>query len=98
MDQTEHERWWRERGARELRELLYEEWDPIGIRDLSDHSADEYEQYAGQLMRRLRAGADEEDVAAQLAAFRIEMGLEPGEPELDMARRIGAWYRESIGR
>ncbi len=30
MDAAEHERWWRERGAAELRRLLYEEWDPIG--------------------------------------------------------------------
>ena len=95
MDQAEHERWWRERGATELRALLYEEWDPIGLKDLAEDSSDEYEAYAGQLVRRLRAGADEEEVAAQLAAFRVEMGLEPAEPELGMARRIREWYRSS---
>jgi hypothetical protein len=95
MDHAEHERWWRERGGRELRDLLYDEWDPIGLKHLADETSDEYEAYAGQLMRRLRAGADVEDVAAQLAAFRVEMGLEPGEPELDVARRILEWYRAS---
>ena len=95
MDQAEHERWWRERGAAELRDLLYEEWDPIGLKELAVESSDEYEAYAGQLMRRLRAGADDEQVAEQLAAFRVEMGLDPGAPELDTARRIREWYRAS---
>ena len=96
MDHAEYERWWRESGSAGLRELLYREWDPIGLKDLAEDSSDEYEAYAGQLVRRLRAGADDEDVAAQLAAFRIEMGLEPGEPELDVARRILDWYRTSL--
>ena len=95
MDTADYERWWRERGARELRELLYEEWDPIGVKDLADESGDEYEAYAGQLARRLRAGADDEEVAALLVGFRLEMGLDPGDPPLETARRIRAWYRTS---
>ncbi len=95
MDQAAHERWWRDRGSAELRELLYEEWDPIGLKDLAENSSDEYEAYAGQLVRRLRAGADDEEVAEQLAAFRVEMGLEAGEPDLETARRIREWYRSA---
>lgn len=95
MDTADHERWWRERGARELRDLLYEEWDPIGVKHLADDSRDEYEAYAGQLVRRLRAGADEEEIALLLVSFRTEMGLEPGEPPLEAARRIREWYRAS---
>jgi hypothetical protein len=95
MDTADYERWWSERGARELRDLLYDEWDPIGLKDLAEDSADEYEAYAGQLARRLRAGASDEEVAALLQAFRVEMGLDPGEPELDTARRIRDWYRSS---
>jgi hypothetical protein len=95
MDTADYERWWRERGARELRELLYEEWDPIGLKQLAEGSTDEYEAYAGQLARRLRAGAGEEEVAALLQAFRVEMGLDPGELDLVTARRIRDWYRSS---
>lgn len=95
MDLREHERWWRERGARELRDLLYREWDPIGLKDIADDSADEYEAYAGQLVRRLRAGASDDELAALLEEFRREMGLEPAEPPRGTARQIRAWYRES---
>jgi hypothetical protein len=95
MDLQEHEGWWRERGAAELRTLLYEEWDPIGVKRLADDSGDEYEAYAGQLVRRLRAGASEDDVALLLEQFRIDMGLEPADPPLETARRICAWYRQA---
>jgi hypothetical protein len=98
MDPQEHDRWWRERGDRELRELLLREWDPIGISQIADAQLDEYEHYAGQLVRRLRAGATEEEVAAVLEGFRTDMGLEPSdEPPLGVARTIREWYRSSTG-
>lgn len=31
MDALEHEAWWAQRGARDLRELLFHKWDPIGM-------------------------------------------------------------------
>lgn len=96
MDAQAYERWWRERGDRELRELLLREWDPIGIADLADAPLDEYEHYAGQLSRRLRAGAGEEEIATVLQGFRRDMGLEPSdEPPLGVARSILDWYRRS---
>ena len=101
MDAQEYERWWRERGDRELRQLLLDEWDPIGIKWLAEprDQLDEYEHYAGQVVRRLRAGASEEEIAALLESFRPDMGLEPsGDPPLDVARKIRDWYRSSTGR
>jgi hypothetical protein len=96
MDAQAHDTWWRERGDRELRELLLREWDPIGISRIADAQLDEYEHYAGQLMRRLRAGATDEEVAAVLEGFRTDMGLDPSaEPPLDVARTIREWYRSS---
>jgi hypothetical protein len=96
MDAQEHESWWRERGDRELRDLLLREWDPIGISRIADSQLDEYEHYAGQLVRRLRAGATDEEVAAVLEGFRADMGLEPSdEPPLRVARIIREWYRSS---
>ena len=95
MDAMEHQRWWAESGNRELRELLYREWDPIGISRLADDAQDdEYEHYAGQLVRRLRAGASVEELAAVLEGFRVDIGLEPSaEPPLEVARTISDWYR-----
>jgi hypothetical protein len=98
MDALEHDRWWRERGDRELRELLLREWDPIGISQIADAQLDEYEHYAGQLARRLRAGATEEEIAAVLEGFRTDMGLEPSdELPLGVARTIRDWFRRSTG-
>jgi hypothetical protein len=99
MDAQAYERWWRERGDRELRELLLREWDPIGIAELADAPLDEYEHYAGQLARRLRAGAGDEEIAAVLEGFRSDMGLEPSdELPLGVARSIRDWYRSSTGQ
>ena len=95
MDHAEYESWWRERGSAELRALLYREWDPIGLKDIAEDSEDEYDAYVGQLGRRLRAGAGEEEVAALLEHFRLEMGLEPADLPLETARRIRAWYLEA---
>ena len=96
MDLGRHERWWRERGAAELRELLYAEWDPIGVKELAEASPAEYESYTGQIGRRLRAGATAEDLAALLHRLEVEeMGLERPEPPVDAARRIAEWYDAS---
>ena len=98
MDAQAYERWWHERGDRELRELLLSEWDPIGISRIADAQLDEYEHYAGQLARRLRAGATEEEIAAVLEGFRTDMGLEPSdELPLGVAGTIRAWFRRSTG-
>jgi hypothetical protein len=97
MDAGEHERWWADRGARELRELLFYEWDPIGLSKLADAPLDEYEHYAGTIARRLRAGTSDEELAAVLDGFRSEMGLEPGaELPVDLARRLREWYSRSL--
>ena len=96
MNVPNHERWWREQGARELRELLFREWDPIGMGDLAEDSEDEYEAYAGQLVRRLRAGSSEDEIAALLESFRLDMGLEPAtDDSRAVAGKIKAWYGRS---
>jgi len=44
--------WWKRKGQRELRALLMEEWDPIGVSGVAE-AADEYDSYLLQLARRL---------------------------------------------
>jgi hypothetical protein len=98
MDQGDYDRWWRERGAAELRELLYREWDPIGLSRIADAPQDEYEHYAGGIGRRLRAGSSDEELAAVLEGYREEMGLEPAaELDLEFARRLRGWFSVAAG-
>jgi len=58
--------WWKRRGARELRRILMEEWDPIGVRRIPE-AADEYDTYLGPLASRLREGAPAETIADYLS-------------------------------
>lgn len=96
MEADDHQLWWNERGAAELQGILFDEWDPIGLKAVADAPRDEYDHYAGQLMRRLRTGATADEIAAVLNGFRSDMGLEPAaEPPLELARRIHAWYARS---
>jgi hypothetical protein len=96
----EFERWWAETGERELRELLYWAWDPIGVSSSFPYAVDEYDGYAPALVRALRAEASETEIAAMLEAVqRDRMGLGA---DADLARsatlRILHWYRESLRR
>jgi hypothetical protein len=96
LSQEEHARWWKEAGGWQLRQLLYWKWDPIGVNDGFPWNYDEYDTYAGQVMTRLRSGAD----AAEIAGFLEElatghMGLSEGSSDA-AARLIVEWYPSSI--
>jgi hypothetical protein len=97
MEADDHQVWWNERGAAELQGILFDEWDPIGLKAVADAPRDEYDHYAGQLVRRLQAGATPEEIAAVMDGYRSDMGLEPSTepPPLELARRIREWYGRS---
>jgi hypothetical protein len=97
--------WWKRRGARGLRQVLMEEWDPIHVRDFPE-AQDEYDSYLGPIAERLRSGSSPEDLAAYLDFVTEErMGL--GNPKkanplaheanLTAARRMLEWYAEETG-
>lgn len=55
--------------------LLWEEWDPIGVKALGGPN-DEYDSYAAGLIRLVQSGADEFKVAGQLTQIEeVSMGL-----------------------
>jgi hypothetical protein len=88
--------WWKQSGARELRRILMEEWDPIGVRGVSE-AADEYDGYLPQVSRRLREDATSEEIAAYLTEVEeVRMGLGPSpasrERNQALAARLRAWY------
>jgi hypothetical protein len=89
--------WWKQQGARELRALLMEAWDPIQVADVPE-AADEYDGYMPQLARKLREGATPEDIAAYLDAVEVDMmGMDPLQRNTDVGERIVRWYANSIG-
>ena len=50
----------------EIKNLLWKEWDPIGVNDNSEASG-EYDSYADQIYAMLRRGADAEEIARHLS-------------------------------
>jgi hypothetical protein len=91
-------RWWREAGERELRQLLFWRWDPIGVADSFPFTADEYDGYAPGVVALLRAGASEEDVADHLAFVEREtIGVLDDETRCaEVAALLTGWYANSV--
>lgn len=98
LTDEEFERWWDETGKRELRELLYWAWDPIGVSDSFPYAVDEYDGYARRIVQALRTSTSGTEVTAMLESVeRDQMGL--GRADMDLARsatgRILNWYGQS---
>jgi len=94
--------WWKQSGARELRRILMEEWDPIGVRGVPE-TEDEYDSYLGPIGARLREGAPADDIAAYLTwAEEVHMGL--GESDIGRGRnarladRLREWHAEATAQ
>lgn len=80
--------------------LLFDEWDPIGVAGLGG-PRDEYDAYAGDLMRLVLAGANEDEVSHRLADLaRVNMGLSHVDEVRDraVARRLIALVKGEPGR
>jgi hypothetical protein len=72
-----------------VREILFREWDPIGVNRFS--ADDEYDAYAHTLCRYLAEGADEGKIAGYLRrAAAVSMGVTgvPEEHHRRIARRL----------
>jgi hypothetical protein len=66
---------------REVRRILWEEWDPIGVRRHGGPD-DEYDSYAATLSRFVLDGRDEHKIAEHLARLETDaMGLSYSDPE-----------------
>lgn len=100
MELAEWHLWWKRTGARELRRILMDEWDPIGVADIPE-AADEYDSYLGQIARRLREGAPADEIAAFLNEVEEErMGLgsfASARSRSDaLAVRLREWYAATV--
>jgi hypothetical protein len=99
VDLEDWQRWWKTRGAAELRVLLIARWDPIKINGVPE-AADEYDAYLGPLARKLREGADAHAVCEYLSDVQTErMGL-PAKPEqlIDVGEQVTRWYSVAMLR
>jgi len=91
--------WWKRSGARELRQLLMDEWDPIHVRGVPE-AADEYDGYLGQIAARLREGATAEDIAALDDVEEVQIGLGGSaaarRTNQQFAARLCSWHAEAM--
>jgi hypothetical protein len=92
--------WWKRSGARELRRILMDEWDPIGVRGVAE-AADEYDSYLPELVGRLRDGATDEEIAGYLTWIeedRMGLGRSSAARERNgvLAPRLRAWYEAEM--
>ncbi len=76
-DAREWVRWWRIEGLGEMRQILWEKWDPLGLHDLMrdpehDWPEDEYDSYANVLASKLKRGNDRSDIVSYLTTSLIE--------------------------
>jgi hypothetical protein len=93
MELKDWHRWWKTRGASELRMLLMTYWDPIGVNGIAEAS-DEYDTYLGPLAKKLREGADARGICEYLSEAQTErMGLSTTPDRLaDVGERVASWY------
>ena len=73
-----------------IREILLQEWDPLGVND-NESCRNEYDSYAPTVCRYLREGADEYKLAAHLCEIqRVSMGMSVSNEDLNrrVARRL----------
>jgi len=92
-------RWWKETAERELRQVLYWRWDPLGVSDYFPSTADEYDGYAPGVVALLRLGVDEDALRQHLEFLeRDRMALPPRGPErcAATAQLLRSWFADSV--
>jgi hypothetical protein len=99
VELADYHQWWKHQGGQELRRLLIEQWDPIGVKN-SPEAADEYDGYRGGVVQLLREGAPASRVAEYLAQVeRSRMGFTTTvEQLLPVGELLVRWYADSLAR
>src|SRR5262245_47900171 len=84
----------------EIRTVLLQEWDPIGVAEIPE-AWDEYDSYIGGVYQLLASGADARAVAEHLLRIEnLQMGLGSRSVEslLPVAERLRALQKRGRGR
>jgi hypothetical protein len=93
---AEWRRWSKREGSQQLRRLLLDEWDPVGVAGCAPD--DEYDSYVGPVVSLAREN-DLKGLTEYLDWARTQnMGLDP-DPEADerVARTVMKWHAEVSG-
>jgi hypothetical protein len=93
MSAREWRQFWRDRGMRELRLVLWASWDPIG-----GTPPGEYDNCAFRIASLLGSRASRAALADELGRIRRDtLGLEPSrEEDIRAAEKIGDWFDHAI--
>ncbi len=104
LEPNQWAKWWTESGERELRQILFWRWDPIGVADDFPVTEDEYDSYVMHVASLLRDAASLDAVADYLGTVeRDSMGIHET-PRAEAHRRevasflLDSWYPNSVGR
>ncbi len=100
LDVESHAWWWKQTGARELRQVLYWRWDPIGVADSFPVTEFEYDAYLGGVLGLLKRDAGAEEIATYLHSVereRITLQTSEG-TRMAVATLLVDWYPESLAR
>lgn len=99
MDIADYHQWWTRQGGQELRHLLMEQWDPIGVKH-SPEASDEYDGYRAAVVELLREGAPAQRVAEYLAQVeQTRMGFNTTPQQLlPVGHQLVRWYADSLAR
>lgn len=98
MDLADQHMWWKQTGGQELRRLLIDIWDPIGVKGHPE-AADEYDSYRSGIVGLVRNGASAGELAEHLAFAEERMGLSTAPESLRLvAEQLLVWYPASIAR
>ena len=100
MELQDWHMWWKRYGAAELRGILMEEWDPIGVSGIPE-AADEYDSYLGHVASRLREDAPADEIAAFLTEVEeVRMGFGPSPAARSrneaLAARLKIWHARAM--
>ena len=89
--------WFKRRGGTQLRQLVMNTWDPIGVRGVAE-AHDEYDGYLGGIADAVRRDLGEAAIADLLTGFATEnIGLRPNQDrDIAAARAITQWYAEAM--
>jgi len=77
-----------------ISELLFEEWDPIGVK-AAGAPPDHYKRYAKEIVARFGSGASQKDIQAYLQEAYLRC---LGDPETDHSKslRVSGKIREIL--
>jgi hypothetical protein len=90
---------WTDQGTAELSELLYWNWDPLGVRTAFPDTVGEYGRYATELVEMLRIGVADGELAASFAEWERDSIGAPVPSTSDkletLERCVFDWYDRS---